>query len=865
MLFKLTNISIILFITTLLNFFTTYISWKRRKTKGGIYFALGMLGVTLWTLAAGLDYAAISIPLKVFFAKLEYTGYNSALSLLVTFSLSYVGYDNFWKSNWTKVFLALPLVSILLAWTNDLHGWLWSGFVISELGENTVIFEHGPGFVWAIIIGYLMVGVIVVNLWRASRQGSELSRRQARLLFFASIFPVASNLVYLFENEFINGIDWTSITFSISGLFFILALYGTRFLDIVPIARRTTFEYMSDGVLVLDAANHVIDFNQAAEKSLKLNENLLGSSINVVMADWPEIVELASSDLGETSHTTIIHAGHSVVFDTRLTLLEDDRGQGYGKLIVFRNITQRHQAEKALRQSEEKFNKAFQSSPDAILITRLDDGQLIEVNDGFCKIMGYSRQEALSNSTVNLSLWAHPQDREQMIVTLREKQRIENQEYQFRRKSGELLTGLLSAEIILLENEAHILSVLRDISKQKQVQELSRFRLELWEYSASHSLDELMQKALNEICSLTASPIGFYHFVEEDQKTLSLQAWSTRTLEEFCRAEGKGLHYNIDEAGVWVDAFHQRKPVIHNNYATLPHRKGMPAGHAEVVRQLVAPVLREKRVVSILGVGNKPSDYDENEVELVSTIADLVWTIVSHKQAEEKIQQTQIQLGEQQRELAVIEERQRMARDLHDSVNQSIHSMVLFSDTLAATLEKNNLERARHIMERLQESARQSLKETRLLLYEMQTEGPMRSVDLIQNLETRLATVERRAGIRSQVILEGLLEYCPPAWNENLFRITIEALNNALKHAQARSVQIVIRCFPARVELEVSDNGKGFELDNVNIGGMGLGNMSARAEELGGALTIQSNPGQGTKVRFVGEPNISDPKGQGDL
>jgi signal transduction histidine kinase len=363
-----------------------------------------------------------------------------------------------------------------------------------------------------------------------------------------------------------------------------------------------------------------------------------------------------------------------------------------------------------------------------------------------------------------------------------------------------------------------------------------------------------MQKALDEICTLTTSPIGFYHFVEEDQKTLSLQAWSTRTLEEFCQAEGKGLHYDLDQAGVWVDAFHQKKPVIHNDYAALHHRKGMPEGHADVIRQLVVPVLRDNKVVSILGVGNKPSDYDENDVDLVTTIADLVWTIVSYKKSEEKIYQAQVQLGEQQRELAVIEERQRMARDLHDSVNQSIHSMVLFSDTLAATLEKNNLERAQHIMGRLQESARQSLKETRLLLYEMQAEGPGRSVDLIQNLETRLATVEQRAGVRSQVVLEGSLEYCPPAWYENLFWITIEALNNALKHAQARRVQIAIRCFPDSTTLEVTDNGQGFDTSKIKIGGMGLDNMRSRADEIGGTLTIQSEPGGGTTVFFVAVP-----------
>ena len=105
-------------------------------------------------------------------------------------------------------------------------------------------------------------------------------------------------------------------------------------------------------------------------------------------------------------------------------------------------------------------------------------------------------------------------------------------------------------------------------------------RLKLIDFSVDHTLDELMTYALDEIGEITQSPIGFYHFVEEDQVTLSLQAWSTSTTQVFCQAEGVGLHYSIDKAGVWVDCVYQRKPVIHNDYQTLSHCKGLPPGHA---------------------------------------------------------------------------------------------------------------------------------------------------------------------------------------------------------------------------------------------------------------------------------------------
>ncbi len=210
----------------------------------------------------------------------------------------------------------------------------------------------------------------------------------------------------------------------------------------------------------------------------------------------------------------------------------------------------------------------------------------------------------------------------------------------------------------------------------------------------------------------------------------------------------------------------------------------------------------------------------------------------------------QNQLLQQQRMLATFEERQRLARDLHDSVSQSIYSLVLFSETLVSTLQGNNVIRSIQIAKRIQESARQASKEVRLMLYEFQSSESEREINFMQDLETRLSTVERRAGVRAQVIQEGKMEYCPREWLGNLFWITVEVLNNALKHAQARKVVIAIKCFPRSVDLEIVDDGIGFNPAEVRSGGMGLRNIRERADLIGGELTIDSSPGKGTRIFF---------------
>ena len=293
---------------------------------------------------------------------------------------------------------------------------------------------------------------------------------------------------------------------------------------------------------------------------------------------------------------------------------------------------------------EQILYKAFQASPDAILISNLRDGRFVEVNDGFTRLSGYTRQEALSSSSIQLGMWANLKERDAVVSDLRQDQRVADREVDFRIKSGKILRCRLFGEIIRLREEEHVLWVVQDISERSLVDQILRLRLSLWEYGATHSLHELMQRTLDEIEEITDSLISFYHFVNEDQNSLSLQAWSTRTQAEFCRAVGAGMHYPIQQAGVWVDCVSQHKPVIHNDYANLPHRKGLPEGHAAVIRELVVPTIRNGKIVGILGVGNKAYDYDQQDVEQVSHIADLVWEIVEHKRAVERIHELNSQL-----------------------------------------------------------------------------------------------------------------------------------------------------------------------------------------------------------------------------
>ena len=203
-----------------------------------------------------------------------------------------------------------------------------------------------------------------------------------------------------------------------------------------------------------------------------------------------------------------------------------------------------------------------------------------------------------------------------------------------RKTKEQLITEFreLRQRLIIFEQEQKKLKL--SIVEGMRAENIMQARLRLLKFAESHSLEELTQATLDELEALTASTIGFYHLVEADQRTLSLQTWSANTLAHMCTAEGKGQHYEVAKAGVWVDCVHQRRPVIHNDYNALPHRKGMPPGHAPVLRELVVPIFRANKIVAIIGVGNKPSNYDEWDVEMVSLLGDLSWDISERKRAE---------------------------------------------------------------------------------------------------------------------------------------------------------------------------------------------------------------------------------------
>jgi len=262
-------------------------------------------------------------------------------------------------------------------------------------------------------------------------------------------------------------------------------------------------------------------------------------------------------------------------------------------------------------------------------------------NERWAEILGYTLEEL---SPVSIETWkelAQPDDLKASYELLEKhfKGELEyySHEVRLRHKNGHWVWVRDRGKVITWSDAGKPLIVMgthQDITKRKLEEEIKEARFRLLQFANDHTLAELLQATLDEAEQLTDSLIGFFHFVAPDQLSISLQAWSSNTRQNMCKADVTESHYPVDHAGVWADCIRERRETVHNDYPTLPGRKGLPEGHAPVTRELVVPVMRNDMIVALLGVGNKPEDYIERDSKALLTLADFAWDIIEKKLAE---------------------------------------------------------------------------------------------------------------------------------------------------------------------------------------------------------------------------------------
>jgi len=249
------------------------------------------------------------------------------------------------------------------------------------------------------------------------------------------------------------------------------------------------------------------------------------------------------------------------------------------------------------------------------------------------------------------------------------------------------------------------------------------------------------------------------------------------------------------------------------------------------------PLIAQSRTVGAINLSSRSlRAVTPDESSLLASIGHQIGVAVDNAQ-----------LYEQAQQLAVMKERNRLARDLHDSVTQALYGVTLYSEAASRQLLSGETDMVADHLSEIRTTAQESLREMRLLIFELRLPA-LRSEGLAAALQARLDSVESRVGLDTMFRVEGDSKLTPDV-EEGLYRIAQEALNNTLKHAHASSVSVVLHHNDRIVSMSIEDDGIGFDPSEARVqSGFGLKGMEERVARLGGKLAVRSSPGEGTRI-----------------
>jgi len=389
----------------------------------------------------------------------------------------------------------------------------------------------------------------------------------------------------------------------------------------------------------------------------------------------------------------------------------------------------------------------------------------------------------------------------------------------------ELMISLANQAGVAIEN-ARLFSIeQRRVDQFRAISEVGRHIASLL------SLDELLSQLAKSIQRTFNYYLVEIGLIEGDEVVFHTRAGREEEIQL------KPFRFKVGQEGItgWVAA--TGKSYLAADVSQDP--KFVRVTHHETRSELAVPILFKGAIIGVLNIQSELLNaFDESDIELMDVLANQAGIAIQNAR-----------LYEQARHVAVLEERQRMARELHDSVTQSLYGISLYAQAASGQLKMGNEAKVADQLIEIQDTAQEALAEMRLLIYELRP-PLLEQEGLISALKTRLYSVEQRAGLETS-IKDSLSNRLPLFIEESLYRIAQEALNNIIKHAQAKSIQLLFSQDENKLVMEIIDDGVGFNPSTATRAGrIGLSVMQERAASIGGRLEIQSQIGNGTCIHI---------------
>jgi PAS domain S-box-containing protein len=354
-------------------------AWRHRHdVPGATPFVVLALAATVWSLANALEMAGADLPTKLFWANVQYLSYVTLPVAWLALALEHTGRDK-WLTRRRLAWLCVePVITVVLVWTNHLHGLIWRNIYLDTNGPFSVIGKiYGPWSWVHAIYSYILLFTAVYLFARTLLRAQLLYRRQTLVLLFGFLVPLVWNALHDLGLGPNPRYDIAPAVISVCGIVIAWGLFRYRLFDIVPIARAAVIESMDDGVIVLDTQNRIIDLNLTAQSMLgPTSSQAIGQPVERVLNEWNDWVEQYGNATAARGEIALGEGDARRDYDVRISPLTDRREGLTGRLVILRDITRRKQAEQALRQRNRELtllNSAIQT-----LNSTLDLDQVLE-------------------------------------------------------------------------------------------------------------------------------------------------------------------------------------------------------------------------------------------------------------------------------------------------------------------------------------------------------------------------------------------------------------------------------------------------------------------------------------------------------
>ncbi len=347
--------------------------------------------MSVWSINYAFEVGFIDIELKYLFARLEYIGIAFAPVVWFLFAAEYSGVCKEFVRKYEKEFFLLPLFAILAMLTNSFHRMHFKSYYLdASSGFPLLVFIHGPFFWIFYLYSYILITLGIFFFFKQFVRLTVPYKAQAAIALTAACIPVLGNVLHIADIGPFAFFDPTPFSFTITGLILFWGIMQHEFLNIIPIARENVIESMSDGYIVVDLKDSIVDVNKAAlELAGKTKKEAIGRKLNELFGGEVEIPQGEAHE-GNFSKEISLKGGVETKFFTLSISPLTTKDNSEGKLIMIHDITETYRYQEALKQANKKINLMSN-------ITRHDILNQVNVVSGYTELISEILPEDVKN------------------------------------------------------------------------------------------------------------------------------------------------------------------------------------------------------------------------------------------------------------------------------------------------------------------------------------------------------------------------------------------------------------------------------------------------------------------------------------